>query len=154
MNEPIVIPGSKRLRTRLGVVITTLGFFLFSFGANPGWFGMDYSPVVGYVQIAVFIFGLLAICLGGVAILDVQWNGDQKSVLAEIGVRLVGTGFLLAAVSGFADVFGLGTRPFPFTPFFGYWQARGVILGELVIIIGFLMMIPYSTLRPSLPKSS
>jgi hypothetical protein len=33
-------------------------------------------------------------------------------------------------------------------PFFGPWQARGVEIGEIVIIIGFLMMIPYRRRKP------
>jgi len=32
----------------------------------------------------------------------------------------------------------------PKIPFFGPWQARGVMLGEVIIAIGFLLMIPYA----------
>jgi hypothetical protein len=57
-------------------------------------------------------------------------------------VRVAWTGYVISLASAMADVFGLGTRPLPFTPFFGYWQERGVLVGEVVIILGFLMMIP------------
>ena len=59
------------------------------------------------------------------------------------------TGFVIAMASGMADVFGLGTRPIATTTiFFGYWQARGVLAGEIVMAIGFLMMIPFRKPQP------
>jgi len=57
---------------------------------------------------------------------------------------LAWTGLIVAILSALADMIGVGTRPFPeFQIFFGYWQARGVIAGELIMIVGFLMMIPF-----------
>ena len=58
-------------------------------------------------------------------------------------------GFVIALASGMADIFGLGTRPiFSDTPFFGFWQARGVLIGQIVMMIGLLMMIPYRKPQP------
>jgi len=31
----------------------------------------------------------------------------------------------------------------PDVPYFGPWQAGGVLIGESIIAIGFLMLIPY-----------
>jgi len=45
--------------------------------------------------------------------------------------------------SGMADVFGLGNQPFPNVPYFGIWQALGVIIGQLIIAVGLIMLIPY-----------
>jgi hypothetical protein len=42
-----------------------------------------------------------------------------------------------------ADVFGLGNHTFPKIPYFGPWQAIGVMIGEAAIAIGMLMIIPY-----------
>ncbi|MBW8012747.1 MAG: hypothetical protein FVQ83_16135 [Chloroflexi bacterium] len=134
------------LREKAGVILTMLGLFIFLLGAEPSFFGLDRSVVVGYIQIAVFLFGLAVMCLGGYVGLDSVWIGRRKTISADIGLRFVATGYVLSLVSGMADVFGLGTRPLPGVPFFGYWQARGVLLGEIVIAIGFLMMIPYSRL--------
>jgi hypothetical protein len=50
---------------------------------------------------------------------------------------------VVAAFSAMADYFGLGTRPPPLIPFFGPWQAIGVQIGEGLITIGFLLMIPF-----------
>jgi hypothetical protein len=134
---------SRTLRKRLGIGITILGTLLFLLGADPSLFGLDFSPVIGYVQVTVFSFGLGLICLGGYFALDSLWNGNQKSIAAEIGARLVGTGYVISLASGMADLLGLGTRPLPSMPFFGYWQARGVLAGEIMVLVGFLLLIPY-----------
>lgn len=132
-----------KIRKRFGVGITLLGFLIFMLGTSPNLFGLDRSEIIGFVQITVFLFGLALICLGGFVIFQVTWMGSQKSIAAEVGLRLVGTGYVIALASGMADVFGLGTRPLPNVPFFGYWQARGVLLGEILIVIGFALMIPF-----------
>jgi hypothetical protein len=124
-------------------VLVILGAITFTLGAAPQWFALDRSPVIGFVQISVFIFGLGLISMGGYFTLDAIWNGREKTISAEIGARIVGTGYVIALASGLADVFGLGTRPLPFVPFFGYWQALGVLIGEIIIIFGFLLLLPF-----------
>jgi hypothetical protein len=81
--------------------------------------------------------------LGGYISLSVLWNDREKSILAELGLRFVSTGYVIAVVSGLADVFGLGSQLLPSVPFFGPWQAVGVIVGMGVIGVGFLLFIPY-----------
>ena len=134
-------PSAGRMRT--GVAVTLLGLFVFIVGAKPNWFGWDRSPVVGFVQIAIFLLGLGVICLGGWVGLTAVWNGRPRTIVADIGLRLVGTGFVIATFSGMADVFGMGSQPLPGVPYFGPWQASGVLLGQVVIAVGFLMLIPY-----------
>ncbi len=131
------------LRLRAGLVIALLGLFVFVVGAKPNWFGWDRSPVVGFVQISVFLFGLGVICAGGLVGLLALWNGDPRTILADIGMRLVGTGFVISLFSGMADVFGMGSQPPPGVPYFGPWQATGVLIGQVFIALGFLMMMPY-----------
>ena len=82
--------------------------------------------------------------LWGVVISSRFWIGTEKSIVADIGQRLVATSYLIALLTGGADLFGLGTHPFPLIPYFRPWQAFGVLVGEVVILSGFLMMIPYS----------
>jgi hypothetical protein len=130
-------------RLRSGLVVTLIGLFLFIVGAKPNWFGWDRSPVVGFVQIAVFLIGLGIICLGGWLGLMAIWNGRPRTILADIGSRLVATGLVIATFSGMADMFGMGSQPLPGVPYFGPWQATGVLIGQVVIAVGFLMMIPY-----------
>lgn len=126
----------------LGLIITGVGFFMFTLGAAPEFYGLDRSPVVGFVQISVFLLGLAIICIGGYLCLSYLWRGHQRSLAADIGLRLVATGYVISLVSGMADVFGMGNQPWPQIPSFGIWQSTGVIIGQVIIAIGFLLMIP------------
>ncbi|RME90534.1 MAG: hypothetical protein D6770_02295 [Anaerolineae bacterium] len=149
MSAPAITTRPPSLtRIRFGLAITILGLAVFIIGAKPEWFHLDRSPVVGFVQIAVFLVGLAIICIGGYIGLAALWGGEQFSIAADIGLRLVSTGYVIAVFAGMADVFGLGAHPLPNVPFFGPWQARGVELGELVIAIGFLLLIPYRKPKP------
>ena len=125
-----------------GILLTLMGFFVFTLGAAPEFYGLDRSPVVGFVQIAVFLTGLGIICLGGYASLSYLWRGHERTLAADIGLRLVATGFVISVTSGMADVFGLGNEPWPQIPDFGIWQMTGVIIGQIIIAIGFILMIP------------
>ncbi len=134
---------ARRYKIRLGLIFTLVGMLIYLVGADPGLFALDRSPVTGFLQIAVFLVGLALICLGGYLSLDALWNGVEKSILADIGLRLVSTGYVIAVASGMADIFGFGNQPLPQIPYFGPWQAIGVIIGEAVIAVGFLLQIPY-----------
>jgi hypothetical protein len=131
------------LRIRFSLITVAIGMFVFIVGAKPKWFGWDRSPVVGFVQITTFLIGLAWICFGGYIGLSALWGKEQRSILADIGLRLVGTGYVIAVFTGMADVFGMGTQPLPGVPYFGPWQAVGVLIGQSVIAVGFLMLIPY-----------
>lgn len=138
---------------RLGLALTLIGLFLFILGARPDLFDLDRSEVVGFVQVGVFTFGLLLIVLGGTYSLGSLWPAGCKTIAADIGLRLAWTGFVVALASAMADVFGLGTRPITSgAPFFGFWQERGVLIGQIVMIAGFLLMIPYK--KPELPPEN
>ena len=132
-----------------GLTMTLIGFFVFITGAKPAIFGLDRSPIIGFVQIAVFLVGLAIMCIGGYSSLMALWRNQIPSIAVDFGVRIVATGYVIAVFSGMADVFGVGSHPLPGVPFFGYWQARGVMLGEAFIAIGFLMLIPFG--RPKRP---
>lgn len=138
-----------RSRIRSGFVVLLVGFLIFLIGIRPAYFGLDRSPVIGFVQIAVFLVGLAVMCGGGYLALNALWNGRDKSILADIGFRLVSTGYLVAVMSGMADVFGIGSHRFPKVPYFGVVQAVGVIAGQLFIVLGFLMTIPLPYRHPT-----
>ena len=123
--------------------LTLVGLLVFLVGARPAAFGVDRSPVLGFVQIALFLVGMAIICLGGYISMMAFWKNGDRTIPADIGTRLVTTGYVIAVFSGMADVFGFGTQLRPRVPFFGPWQATGVQIGEAVIAIGFLLLIPY-----------
>lgn len=134
--------GNGFRKTRLGLILTLVGFFIFTLGAAPEFYGLDRSPVIGFVQIAVFLMGLGIICIGGYLSISSLWHGHQRTIAADIGLRLVATGYVISVISGMADVFGMGNQPWPQIPHFGFWQSTGVIIGQVIIAIGFLLMIP------------
>lgn len=137
-------PGSNgRFRIRLGMIMILVGFVIFLIGAVPDAFGLDRSPVIGFVQIAVFLVGLAIVCLGGYICMNGLWSNHQKTILADIGLRLVSTGLVIAVVSGMADIFGFGSHLSPEIPIYGPYQSMGVLFGEAVIILGFIFQIPF-----------
>jgi len=131
------INGNRRIQATLSLVI--LGFLLVLLGLEPGLVNLDRSPVVGFVQLSVYLVGLALICLGGY--IGFSSSPDkERTIAADIGLRLVATGYVIAFVSGLADVFGFGSEIFPEIPSFGVLQVTGVILGEATIAIGFLLV--------------
>ena len=130
-------------RLRMSVIITLVGLFIFAVGAKPDLFGWDRSPIVGFVQIIVFLIGLAFICLGGYIGLHSLWWGLERTIISDIGSRLVSTGYVFSVFSGLADIFGMGSHSFPQIPYFGPWQATGVLIGQGIIALGFLLMIPF-----------
>ncbi len=133
----------SRLRIRTGLFVALVGLLVFLIGARPGLFGLDRSPVVGFIQIAVFLVGLAIICIGGYVGLMAFWRNGSRTIAADIGSRLVATGYVVSVFAGMADVFGFGTQVPPRVPIFGPWQATGVQIGEAIIAVGFLLLIPY-----------
>jgi hypothetical protein len=131
------------LRVRMGLIITLIGFVIAVIGIRPAIFGLDRSPLIGFVQIAVFLVGLSIICIGGYLSLASLWLRSTTSIAADIGLRLVATGYVICVFSGMADIFGFGSQLLPGIPYFGPLQALGVEIGEAIIATGFLMIIPY-----------
>ena len=130
------------MRVRGGLLLTLFGLLVFLVGARPALFGLDRSPVVGFIQIEVFLVGLAIVCIGGYICLMSFWRNGDRTIAADIGSRLVATGYVVAVFSGMADIFGFGTHIPPRVPVFGPWQATGVQIGEVLITIGFLLLIP------------
>jgi len=137
------LPTVSRFQVQVGLWTVVIGLAIFIIGAKPEWLNLDRSPVVGFVQIAVFLVGLGMIAVGGFVGLNALWLGKEKSIPADIGMRLIATGYVVSLFAGMADVFGLGSHPLPGVPFFGPWQALGVQIGEVIMVVGLLMLAPY-----------
>ena len=141
------------LRIRFSLIAVGLGLLIFAIGAKPNWFGWNRASVVGFVQMAVLLVGLGLICGGGFVGLSALWGKVQRSIVADIGLRLIGTGYVIAVFSGMADVFGMGAQTLPDdNPYFGPLQATGVLIGQFVIAAGFLMLIPYDLFLKKEPE--
>ncbi len=141
----------SRRRIRLGLALTLAGYLIFLLGARPSIFGLDRSPVIGFVQIAVFLFGIGIISIGAYSTMKALWQGESISIISQIGMRMVETGFVITLFTGMADVFGLGSHPLP-KPFFGPLQSTGVQIGEYVIGFGILLLFPFHRILSSKSK--
>lgn len=129
-------------RIRFGLGLTIAGYLLFLLGARPALFNLDRSRVIGFVQISVFLIGLGMIVLGSYLTLNALWPAGKKTIAADIGTRLISTGYVICVFTGMADIFGLGSHRLP-NVFFGPLQARGVVLGMATIAVGFLLLIRF-----------
>ncbi len=148
MSEIASLRSNQQFKIRFGLVVLLVGLVLYILGINPAIFGLDRSPFLGFLQITVFLAGLGLICLGGYITLNALWNGAQKSIAADIGLRLVGTGYVIAVGSSLADIFGYGAQTYPAFPYFGQWQTLGVIFGACLIITGFALLVPHQSPKP------
>ncbi len=142
MNDSLFRKDNRLFRVQIGLFFVIAGLLFYVLGVKPDWFGADRSPIVGFIQISVFLVGLAVICFGGYLALNALWNGIERTIAADFGFRLVSTGYVISVASGMADVIGFGNQPSPAIPYFGPWQSTGVMLGELIIIIGFILFIP------------
>lgn len=140
------------LRVRFSLICVGIGLTIFVIGAKPNWFGWNRVSEVGFVQIAVFLVGLGLICIGGFIGISALWGKEQRSIIADFGSRLIGTGYVIAVFAGMADIFGMGAQTLPDVPYFGPLQSIGVLLGQFVIATGFLMFIPYHLRLNTAPK--
>jgi hypothetical protein len=131
-----------KIRIRIGLIFAIVGYLMFLLGARPSLFGLDQSRVIGFVQISVFLAGLALITLGSYLILNAFWPSGKKTIAADIGSRLISTGYVICVFTAMADIFGLGSHPLP-DVLFGNLQARGMEIGMVTIAVGFLLMIRY-----------
>ena len=94
----------------------------------------------------MFLIGLALICIGGYISLNTLWNGMEKSIIADVGLRVVSTGYGIAVASGWQRC--SASKPsLSKIPYFGPVQAIGVMIGEALIAIGFLLLIPFHPVR-------
>ncbi len=134
----------------LFVVLDFLGLGLFTLGLQPQWFGLDRSPVIGYLQVVVFLFGLACVVTATYALEKLLRQPDQPVTIREdVGARLAATGYVLLAVSSTADLIGLGSHPLPGSPHLGRLQSIGLLVGMAMILVGFIMHHP----RTDKPKT-
>ncbi len=126
---------------RAGVAGIVFGFTSFLIGMFPVIVNLDLSPGVGILQLITILFGIGVMALGGYTYAYATRHRAMPHRLREkIGLRLMGTGYTVCAVSGLADVLGIGSHNIPRgLPYFGLWQSTGLVCGLLLIGIGVLL---------------
>lgn len=136
------VPYSRR-RIQWGLILTLIGIVLFVVGARPEVIQMNRSKVLGFIQIAVLEIGLGIICLGGYIAMMGFWKNSPITIAADFGLRFVATGYVIAVVAGMADIFGMGSHPLPGIPYFGELQSAGLMIGQAIVALGLLLMLPH-----------
>jgi hypothetical protein len=129
------------------MTLVLVGLFLFIIGVAPDLIGMDRSPVVGFVQVGVWLFGLALVFSGSYASVRIIRNGRPTSLRAEIGERLIATGYVVAAVASLADFIGIGSHDLP-EIIFGPFQVAGLIAGISAALLGVILYWPRVGKRP------
>jgi hypothetical protein len=133
--------------TGVFIVLDFIGLAMFLLGMQPWIFGLDRSPVIGYLQVVVFLFGLGFVVVASFAIEKLlRPPGQPLTIREDVGARLSATGYVLVAVSSTADLIGLGSHPLPGSPHLGTLQSIGLILGAGIIVLGLAMY------HPRIPK--
>jgi hypothetical protein len=124
------------------MTLVLLGFVVFIIGIEPDLIGMDRSPVVGFVQVYTWLTGLAILLLGAYLTVRVVRNGRPLSLRAEIGVRLIATGYVIAVAASFADFLGIGSHTLRGGLYFGEVQVLGLVIGLLTSTVGVSLYWP------------
>jgi hypothetical protein len=139
---PLTPKQVRRARRWMTVVFVSLLVFLI--GIQPDLIGMNRSQTVGFVQIGVWLVGLAFLLLGAYATVRVVRNGKPTSLLADIGIRLIATGYVVAAVASLADFIGVGAQRMPLVSF-GPIQVIGLVTGAILSTLGVILYWPRRT---------
>ena len=133
------------LRIRFSLISVGLGLFIFADRSKTRLVWLEQSPSgrvctdrgpsrwSGADLLWVVLLGFLRL-----------WGKEQRSIVADIGLRLIGTGYVISVFAGMADVFGMGAQTLPDNPYFGPLQASGVLIGQFVIADRFFDADPLS----------
>jgi hypothetical protein len=121
--------------------LVLIGLFVFIIGVEPDLIGMDKSPVVGFVQVGVWLIGFALLLVGCYATVYVVRNGRPNSLRADIGLRLIATGYVVAAAASLADFIGLGAQHMP-EIYFGPLQVIGLVVGVILSLLGVVLYWP------------
>ncbi len=126
---------------RAGVAGVVFGFTIFVIGMFPVIVNLDLNPGVGILQLITILFGIGVMALGGyIYAFATRHRSTPLRLREKIGLRLMGTGYIVCAVSGLADVLGIGSHNIPCgLPYFGLWQSIGLVSGLVVIALGVLL---------------
>ncbi len=123
------------------MTLVLVGLFIFILGVHPDLLGLDRSPVVGFVQIGVWLGGLALLLLAATLTVRVIRNSRPSSLLSDIGLRLIATGYVFSLAASLADFLGIGAHRLP-DIYFGPLQVIGLATGVLVSLLGLILYWP------------
>ncbi|MBN2555032.1 MAG: hypothetical protein JXA97_03750 [Anaerolineales bacterium] len=139
---PIDAISPQKLRNaRFWAALSAAGILVFTIGIAPQIIGMNRSLVIGFVQIGVWLVGLAMVLVGAFAIVRVVRNRRFMSLRADIGMRLIATGYVVSATASLADFVGVGAQRMPGISF-GPLQVFGLVMGIFISVFGLFLYWP------------
>jgi hypothetical protein len=141
VSPPPARPDLKTSRlARLGVATVVVGFTIFVIGVFPDLIRLGLTPGIGLLQIGTFLFGITVMTFGAyIYAYATRHRARPRGLREDIGLRLMATGLVIAYTTGFADVLGIGSNYGVERPLLGFFQAAGVALGVVVIVVGIFL---------------
>ncbi len=142
MNEIPPQQEASRL-ARVSISLIVIGFFTFLIGVYPDLVRLNANPqVFGILQILTFLFGMSLTTLGSYLFLYTTIHHAREHRLRhDVGLRLVGTGYVFCAASALADILGFGSHNITSseTSYLGPVQVTGVLIGVTIILVGLFL---------------
>jgi len=127
---------------QVGIAFTALGIMVGLMGLFPGVTGVEETAGIGVVQVFMLLIGYALMTFGGLIYVKFTFYPGVKSNLTQqIGIRLMLTGLLFAAIAGLADILGFGSHLRTDTTdiFFGGLQGIGIIAFLTISSFGVLI---------------
>jgi len=128
---------------RVSISLMVIGFFIFLIGIYPDLVRLNANPqVFGILQILTFLFGMSLMTLGSYLFLYTTIHHAREHRLRhDVGLRLVGTGYVFCAASALADILGFGSHNITSseTSYLGPVQVTGVLIGVTIILVGLFL---------------
>lgn len=134
-------------------LVAAAGSIIFLIGINPGFFNLDRSRTVGFVQIGMWSFGLGVCLIGLYALICGLRNGRERTLRSDIGSRLIATGYVLAVAASYADFIGIGTHELE-ELLFGPLQVIGLAFAGFICLIGLVLFLPARRTEEDTPDNN
>ena len=136
---------------RRWMTLVVIGLFVFIIGIYPDLIGMNRSRVIGFVQMGVWLTGLGVLLLGSFLAVRVVRNGRPMSLRAEVGTRLIASGYVVSAAASLADFLAIGSHRLPWV-YLGPLQVAGLAGGVIISLVGVLLYWPRTPRPPVEPE--
>lgn len=127
---------------QVGIALGTLGMVIIIMGLFPSMTGVEDTPGIGVIQVFMLLAGYAMMNFGGLIYVKFTFYfAKQSNLVQQIGIRLMMTGLLFAAIAGLSDILGFGSHVRTETSdiFFGGLQGIGTIASLTISSFGVMI---------------
>jgi hypothetical protein len=134
--------GRRSVSSQIQIGLSLVGLILIAISVWADRIGLDITPGFGVFQVLGSLLGITSLTVAAYLFLAQGHQMDrERTLLADVGIRMGLTGLLTCYVSGLADMLGVGTHQgarFE-RPFFGPLQLAGLVLGLFLVLVGLVL---------------